>query len=428
MSAVAAVVPALGSGAPGSGCGWPGSQSAGGWAPAAGSGLVPPAGSGTVPQAGSAGIAGTGATVTPGHAEPLPAAGTPRQGRGRGERLTAAQRLAIAAITLTTLGLAAYGAAASYVSVRHLAATHHMPLAALVPIDIDGGLAGTVALDLVLAWTGYPLAWLRALARLFVAGTVAANLLAGWPDPVSVGLHAAPPLLFLMFVEAARSVLLRAGSDSTWREPVPAARWLMAPWPTFLLWRRMVLWRIHSYAEAVDLELSRRQAIIRLIACYGPAWRDHAPGDLVWMLRHGVRLAEACARVAKLTTAAGEGGAGEPGPPGRSRHRAGTRGRAAPGNRAGTRPGNRAGTRPGNRAGTRPGNHGELLAVARRAAADHLATSGREITVAELALALGRRKQLAGELMRQIRAATAAEARAAAQARTGGRPEPEAAP
>ncbi|MBO0820044.1 MAG: DUF2637 domain-containing protein, partial [Nocardiopsaceae bacterium] len=211
-------------------------------------------------------------------------------------RLEPAQRAAVALIALTTVALAAYGAAGSYVSVRDLAEAHHVPLPALVPAGIDGGLLGTVALDIVLTWIGYPLTWMRAVARVFVAGTIAANVLAGWPDPVSAGLHAAAPMLILMFVEAARSVLLRAGSDGSWREPIPAARWVMAPWPTFVLWRRMVLWRINSYADAVDLELSRRQAIIRLAARYGRDWQTAAPDDLVWMLRNGVRLAEACAR------------------------------------------------------------------------------------------------------------------------------------
>ena len=49
----------------------------------------------------------------------------------------------VPAITLTwvtTLGLAAYAAAASYESVSGLAAAHHVPLSRLNPLGIDGGL------------------------------------------------------------------------------------------------------------------------------------------------------------------------------------------------------------------------------------------------------------------------------------------------
>jgi Protein of unknown function (DUF2637) len=403
MSTVAAMVPGPGSGAPGVPVSRRGSGLDGAAVPGAGSRRVLGAGSRAVP------VAGTGPGPQPGQPPGVHAAAEPRRGN-RGQ-LTAAQRLAVASITVTTLGLAAYGAAGSYVSVRNLAAAHHVPLPALVPAGIDGGLIGTVALDIVLTWTGYPLAWLRAVARVFVAGTVAANMLAGWPDPVSVGLHAAPPLLILVFVEAARSVLLRAGSDGRWREPIPAARWVMAPWPTFVLWRRMVLWRINSYADAVDMELSRRQAIIRLTAHYGSGWRDSAPDDLVWMLLNGVRVADACARVAQITASPGEGAGGGTGSGTRGRNRAGTGTAGRPGNRAGASAGNRPEPRHGNqpgRVGTAAGNRapgrGDLLGQARRIAIDHLATSGREIKVAELALALGRRKKLAGDLLREIRA------------------------
>jgi hypothetical protein len=43
--------------------------------------------------------------------------------------------------------------------------------------------------------------------------------------------------MLLAMVEAGRSVLLRrmAGAGGRVRDPVPLARWLLAPWPTWLL-------------------------------------------------------------------------------------------------------------------------------------------------------------------------------------------------
>lgn len=124
-------------------------------------------------------------------------------------RLSAAQRWALGVSAGLAVGLAAYGAAGSYRTISDLAARAGVPLPGLVPVGIDGGLVGVVTLDLVLAWTGQPVGWLRQLARLLTVGTVAANISAGWPDPVAVGLHSAAPVMLLVMVEAGRAVLLR---------------------------------------------------------------------------------------------------------------------------------------------------------------------------------------------------------------------------
>ena len=92
----------------------------------------------------------------------------------------AAGAAAIAAlIALIGLGLAAYSAAASYESVSGLAVAHHVPLPRLNPLGIDGGLFGVIVISVALIWMGVRLPWLRATARLFAAGTVAANAAAG---------------------------------------------------------------------------------------------------------------------------------------------------------------------------------------------------------------------------------------------------------
>jgi hypothetical protein len=123
--------------------------------------------------------------------------------------LTAAQRWAVVGVGVAAACLFGYRAAGSYASVTHLTAAHRVPLPRLVPVGIDGGLVGTVLLDIVLTWTGYPVWWLRWLARLLTAGTIAANAASGWPDPVATGLHLAAPVMILAVVEATRSVLLR---------------------------------------------------------------------------------------------------------------------------------------------------------------------------------------------------------------------------
>jgi hypothetical protein len=211
-----------------------------------------------------------------------------------------------AAAVVLSVGLgvvmAGYGLAGSYLSISELADRHDVPLAALVPAGIDGGLVAVVVLDLVLTWIGVPVGWLRQLVRVLSVGTVVVNAVAGWPNLVAVGLHCAAPLMLLVMLEAGRCVLLRRLGEArgTRREPIPLIRWLLAPWRTLLLWRRMALWQITSYRTAIDTELALRRAVTQLRAHHGRRWRRHASADLVWMLRTGVSVNEAVARVQRL--------------------------------------------------------------------------------------------------------------------------------
>lgn len=213
--------------------------------------------------------------------------------------LSSGQVAAVALSVALGLVVAGYGLAGSYVTVSELAARRGVPLAGLVPAGIDGGLVAVVVLDLVLAWIGTPVGWLRQFVRVL---SVAANAAGGWPDLIAVGLHSAAPLMLLAMVEAGRTVLLRrmGHASGTLRDPVPVVRWVLAPWRTWLLWRRMVLWQVTSYRQAVDTELDLRRAVALLRVRFGRGWRRRAPTDLVWMLRTGVDVRDACARVRVL--------------------------------------------------------------------------------------------------------------------------------
>jgi hypothetical protein len=156
------------------------------------------------------------------------------KGLSRGQ--TAAVVLAVGLGAL----VAGYGLAGSYVAVSELAARHDVPLAGWVPAGLDGGLVAVVVLDLVLTWIGAPVGWLRQLVRVLSVGTVVTNVIAGWPDPVAVGLHAAAPLMLLAMLEAGRSVLLRRIGEARGarKEPIPFVRWVLAPWRTMFVARQ----------------------------------------------------------------------------------------------------------------------------------------------------------------------------------------------
>jgi hypothetical protein len=369
-----------------------------------------------VPGSGSA-VPGSGATVSN---TAVPAVPTRDSGTGNAsggfDGLTKWQIAAALSTVAVAVAVFVYGAAGSYNSVWNLAVEHHVPLPRLVPLGVDGGLVLAVLTDIVVTWIGQPLWWLRIATRGFVSGSVAANAAAGWPDPIAVFLHCFAPVIVLLVTEAGRAALLRKHAEADGRDPIPLARWFASPLATPALWRRMALWGVKSYAKAVTAEVSRRQAIMQLQQHYGHRWRKAAPGDLVWLLKTGNRLEEACARVAAMT--APQDGTGNPGTragrgkkAGTGSRSTGTRSRSGTGKHSGNRGhGNPRGSRgtgtgagwPGNRAAAAPDP--VLLADVARRIAEHRERHGREITVAELAIALGRRKAVAGELLRAARA------------------------
>ncbi|MEV6133662.1 DUF2637 domain-containing protein, partial [Streptomyces violaceusniger] len=78
-------------------------------------------------------------------------------------------------------------------------------------------------------------------------------------------------------------------------ESVRITRWLLAPVPTFRLWRRMKLWELRSYDEVIRLEQDRLVYQARLRARYGRAWRRKAPVESLMPLRlarYGVPLSD----------------------------------------------------------------------------------------------------------------------------------------
>lgn len=218
----------------------------------------------------------------------------------RRRELATWQWVLVAIVGTFALALAVYSAAASYESVFHLALKSGVPLPRLNPIGIDGGLAAIILFDIVLTLIWEPIGWLRFMARLFAAGTIAANVLAGWPSGPGVALRVAAPTLLILIVEGIRVLLLRRNEEHL--DSIPVIRWALAPAPTFAIWRRMRLWSIASYPEALAMDARRRRAIRKLTAHYaGRNWRKAAPDDLAWKLRQGLFMEEALAEVEELT-------------------------------------------------------------------------------------------------------------------------------
>ncbi|MEU3855714.1 DUF2637 domain-containing protein [Streptomyces sp. NPDC029554] len=210
--------------------------------------------------------------------------------------LNRVQRRLVTAVITGSVLIAGIGFAGSYTAVKELALDKGFgTFSYLFPIGIDAGICVTLALDLLLTWTHIPFPLLRHTAWLLTSATIAFNAAAAWPDPLAVAMHAATPLLFIVTVEAARHAIGRIAhiTHATHLEPIRHTRWLLAPLPTFRLWRRMKLWEIRTYHQAIHLEQQRLIYQARLRTRYGRRWRRRAPIETLIPLklaRYGVPI------------------------------------------------------------------------------------------------------------------------------------------
>lgn len=213
--------------------------------------------------------------------------------------LNKAQRVIAGIVIGGAVVIAGIGFAGSYAAVRELAIRKGFgQFAHVFPLGIDAGILVLLALDLLLTWLRMPFPLLRQTAWLLTAATIAFNAAAAWPDPLGVAMHGVIPVLFVVAVEAARHAVGRIAKITAGRymEPVRVVRWLLSPAPTFLLWRRMQLWEIRSYDDAIGREIERLVYRARLRARFGRAWRRKAPVEMLLPLRltrYGVRLSAA---------------------------------------------------------------------------------------------------------------------------------------
>jgi hypothetical protein len=174
----------------------------------------------------------------------------------------------------------------------------------LVPIVVDLTVFVFSGVDLVLARLdmGHPLARWTVYGATF--GTVWLNYSAGGSAAGRTA-HVLMPSIWVVFIELMRHVVRRQTNLATGsvREPIPAARWVVSPWPTLKLWRRMILWRQHSYTAALAMERTRLGAIATARQMHGAGWR----GQVGPLLRLQIALGEAdAAAVATALTLATE--------------------------------------------------------------------------------------------------------------------------
>jgi hypothetical protein len=196
------------------------------------------------------------------------------------EALSVWWRRAAVGTGVLTLLLGLIGLVNSYQAVKHAAEPMFGPLAFTVPIGIDVGIAVFTGLDLVLAKLNMRPGWLRLVPWSLVAVTIYLNIA---DEPTWFGRvgHAVLPALWVVAVEVATHAIRTHARLTSTKKPmdrIRVSRWLLAPGPTLGLWRRMVLWEVRSYPDALARERDRLLAKTRLQDTYGRlSWRWKAP-------------------------------------------------------------------------------------------------------------------------------------------------------
>ncbi|MER7172644.1 DUF2637 domain-containing protein [Streptomyces mesophilus] len=196
---------------------------------------------------------------------------------------------AVPPLTRPEMGLAGVGAAAaagvgalglimSYDSVSTAAAGWGFGAPWMLPVGIDLAIPAFTLANLLLIRMDMALAWVRFVPWALTLVTCGLNIAAGH-GPMAKLAHGTMPLLWVVFSEiGAHIYAVRIGVATGRRmEKVRFSRWLLAPISTFGLWRRMTLWEITSYPEALRRERERQMARAELRERRGFWWRLKTP-------------------------------------------------------------------------------------------------------------------------------------------------------
>ncbi|MFJ9541915.1 DUF2637 domain-containing protein [Streptomyces sp. NPDC101225] len=179
---------------------------------------------------------------------------------------------------LTAAGVGALGLIASFDAVSSAATRWGFGAPWMLPVGIDMAIPVFTVANLLLIRMDMALAWVRFVPWALTLVTCGLNVAAGHSLWAQVA-HGTMPLLWVVFAEIGAHVYaVRIGAATGRRmEKVRFSRWVLAPVSTFALWRRMTLWEITSYPEALKRERERQLARARLRERHGRRWRSQTP-------------------------------------------------------------------------------------------------------------------------------------------------------
>ncbi|MGW3628374.1 DUF2637 domain-containing protein, partial [Streptomyces sp. NPDC000880] len=194
---------------------------------------------------------------------------------------------------LAAAGVGALGLIASFDAVSAAALQWGFGDPWMVPIGMDVAIPVFSVANLLLIRMDMALAWVRFVPWILTLVTCGLNVSAGQGLWAKVA-HGTMPLLWVVFSEiGAHIYAARIGAVTGRRmEKIRRSRWLLAPASTFVLWRRMTLWEVTSYTDALKLEKKRLMARAKLREKYGRRWRSRTPRTDRVLLKFGDLLPE----------------------------------------------------------------------------------------------------------------------------------------
>ncbi|MFF7525106.1 DUF2637 domain-containing protein [Streptomyces pseudovenezuelae] len=189
---------------------------------------------------------------------------------------------------LAAAGVGALGLISSFDAVSAAALRWGFGEPWMLPVGIDVAIPVFTVANLLLIRMDMALAWVRFVPWALTLITCGLNVAAGQGMWAKVA-HGTMPLLWVVFSEiGAHIYAVRIGAATGRRmEKIRFSRWLLAFPSTFALWRRMTLWEITSYSEALTREKERQLARADLRERYGRKWRRETPRRERVMLRMG---------------------------------------------------------------------------------------------------------------------------------------------
>lgn len=192
---------------------------------------------------------------------------------------------------LAAAGVGALGLISSFDAVSAAAATWGFSSPWMLPIGIDLAIPVFTVANLLLIRMDMPLAWVRFVPWILTLITCGLNVSAGTGLTAKVA-HGTMPLLWVVFSEIGAHIYsVRIGAATGHRmEKIRRSRWLLAPISTFALWRRMTLWEITSYPQALILERERVLTRAALRERHGRSWRSRTPRTERVLLKLGESL------------------------------------------------------------------------------------------------------------------------------------------
>ncbi|MFD3502381.1 DUF2637 domain-containing protein [Streptomyces sp. NPDC058678] len=189
---------------------------------------------------------------------------------------------------LGAAGVGALGLISSFDAVSEAAARWGFGEPWMLPVGIDVSIPVFTVANLLLIRMDMALAWVRFVPWVLTLITCGLNIAAGHSLSAKVA-HGTMPLLWVVFSEiGAHIYAVRIGAATGRRmEKIRFSRWLLAFPSTFALWRRMTLWEVTSYSEALTREKVRQLARADLRERYGRKWRTKTPRRERVILRMG---------------------------------------------------------------------------------------------------------------------------------------------